>query len=64
MVDTYTKVVLTVIAIALVSSALQPMLKPAPVIARERAEVEGTVEVRPAFGHLFALKVECVRGCK
>ncbi len=64
MVDTYTKVVLTVIAIALVWLALQPMLKPAPVIARERVEVEGTVDVKPALGHLNALKVECVRGCK
>ena len=65
MVDTYTKVMLTVIAVALVWLGIQPMIRPTAVSARDRIEVEGTVGIHAAYVQPYGpLQVECISGCK
>lgn len=62
MVDACTKVVLTVIAAALIWLGVQPILVPQVVVAREVVKIEGN---GPNWADLWgAIKVECVSGCK
>ena len=56
MVDRYTKIVLTIIAVALVWLGVRP------VIAPDTVRIDGVVEVESA--RLTGVKVNCVSGCK
>ena len=63
MVDAYTKVILTVIAGALVWIGLQPLVKPDVArAALDTVRIEGIVQVESAW--LAGVKVDCVNGCK
>ena len=61
--DTYTKVVLTVIAVALVVLALRPLVEPRPAVASGQMDVNivGLGGRTVLFG---PLPVECERGCQ
>ncbi len=63
MVDTYTKVVLTIIALALVWIGIQPIIGPTVVrAASDTVRIDGIVKVEA--WSVYGLKVDCISGCK
>jgi len=60
--DLYTKIMLTIIAIALAWIGVRPIITPDTVRATESVRIEGIVQVDSAWSS--GVKVNCVSGCK
>ena len=63
MVDTYTKILLTVIALALVALEIRPFFEPPSAIAQGKIEVEITGS-EPSAMFCSDISVRCVSGCR
>jgi len=62
MVDRYTKIMLTIMAIALVWLGVRPIITPDTVRASDSVRVVGVVQVESAWRS--GVKLDCVSGCK